>query len=133
MIKTNHGASKTNTVPVALFLPPDEKLESGDVAGMFCARGLTIRTIPFKNQISYKFPCPATTSRQQQVQPDFLHTPELPADGVIHTAEIEDLMQEMQLVSSHDTTIAKPDKKPVPEGLSDIDTTTPSPIDESNE
>jgi hypothetical protein len=133
VIKTNRGASKTQTLPVALFLPPDEKLESGDVAGMFCARGLTIRTIPFKNQMSYTFPCTATTSRQQQVQPDVLHTPQLPGDAVLQKAEIEELMQELELVSSHDTNLAKPDEKPVPDGLSDIDTTTPSSIHESDE
>lgn len=133
VIKTKHGLSKTKTVPVALFLPPDEELESGDVAGIFCARGLTIRTIPFKNHISYKFPCAVTTSRQQQVPPGLLHTPQLPPDAVLQTTEIEKFIQDLELVSSHDTNLAKPDEKAVSDGLSDINTTTPTSIDEADE
>jgi hypothetical protein len=114
----------SRTVPVNLFMLSDGKHESGDVASMFCERRIAIRSIVVQQRTSIDISSVNNRFDAETPRPDVVPAQRLLPISDHQTAEIEGLLQELQLFSLHNVTPMTPRGEPVSEELPEVDMNT---------
>ena len=113
LMTTKRDGDTSRTVPVNLFLSPDGKHDSGDVAGMLCGTGIAIRSIVVEKPTSIDTSSLNIRSDTKTPNPDLVAARRVRHIPVLQTAEIEGLLHELELLSLHNVTPTTTGNEPV--------------------